>query len=451
MRSLFLRIFLAFWLTSALAGLAFVIATALMQPEPFWQYVTGDASASDARSALEVYERDGAQALAAHLERLGDDRGARVYVFDDAGTEVTGREYPRFVHRIARAEADVDQQEVVFNPSAAPALAMRLATAPSGRVYRVVFWSPRFQRSQFSLSPGTIALRGLLVLLVSAAVCYALARSLTSPILRVRTAAHDIAAGDLTARVGPALVRRKDELADLGRDFDAMADRIETLVAGQQRLLGDISHELRSPLARLGVALDLARQREGRDVADLLGRIELEAGRLDELIGELLVLNRLETGDAIERSAVDLTSLVGEIASDADFEAQTTHRSTRLAEAEPCTVQGDRDLLRRAVENVTRNALRYTAEGTTVDLSVRREGGEAVVHVRDRGAGVPDAELPNLFRPFYRVAGARDRNTGGVGLGLAITERAVARHGGTVRARNVPDGGLEVEIRLPLG
>jgi two-component system sensor histidine kinase CpxA len=261
--------------------------------------------------------------------------------------------------------------------------------------------------------------------------------------------ARELASGDLQTRVGPALGSRRDELAELGRDFDAMAARIEALVTAQQRLLGDISHELRSPLARLGVALDLARRRGGRDIGDLLGRIELESERLDELIGELLELNRLESGDEIAREPIDLAALVEEIAADADFEAQADDRSVRVVSTEACEVAGDRNLLRRAIENVARNAVRYTPEETTVEVALGCDERDAVVRVRDFGPGVSDEELPNLFRPFYRVAGARERDTGGAGLGLAITERAVAIHGGSVAASNASGGGLTVEIRLP--
>lgn len=449
MRSLFLKIFLWFWLAMALGGLALIAATALTQPEPFWQYVTSDESKRDAQRALDAYEREGASGLTREVETISREHGLRIFVLDETGTDVTGGGAPRPVRRIARRAVD-DEEDVVFNPSVAPWLAMRAVRAPSGTSYRVVFWAARYRQGWLALPPATLALRGLVVLLASGLVCYVLARSLTSPILKVRAAARELATGNLKVRVGRTLAGRSDELAELGRDFDAMAERIEALVTSQQRLLGDISHELRSPLARLGVALDLARRRGDGDLSDLLGRIELESARLDELIGELLVLNRLESETALERAEVDVAALVREIADDADFEAQSADRSARVVETEPCVVLGDRDLLRRAIENVTRNALRYTAEGTAVELSVARVDGAGVVRVRDRGPGVPDEDLPNLFRPFYRVAGARERNTGGVGLGLAITERAVALHGGSVAASNVATGGLLVELRLPL-
>jgi two-component system sensor histidine kinase CpxA len=432
-----------------LGGLGLLAATALTQPEPFAEYVTGDKSTSDSQTALAIFEREGPEALARFIESLGREQGVRVFVFDAEGREVTGSSIPGPIRRLAHREFSVGDNEVVFSRRDEPALAVRRVDAPSGSTYRVVFWSPRYGSASL-VSHQAIAIRALVVLLVSAAVCYKLARSLAAPILRVRTTAHEIAEGNLSARVGGKLVGRRDELAELGRDFDRMAARIEELVTAQQRLLGDISHELRSPLTRLGVALDLARRRGGKDVADLLGRMEIESARLDELIAELLVLNRLEAGAEIERAPVAIGDLVREIADDADFEAQSTGRSVRVLETSECEVLGDRDLLRRAIENVTRNAVRYTAEETSVEISVECGNGQGIVRVRDHGPGAPESDLENLFRPFYRVAGARERNTGGVGLGLAITERAVARHGGSIAAANADDGGLIIEMKLPI-
>ena len=241
----------------------------------------------------------------------------------------------------------------------------------------------------------------------------------------------------------------------MGRDFDAMATRIEALMEAHQRLLRDISHELRSPLARLVVALDLARKRAGAEAAGHLARIEREAGRLNEMIGQLLILSRRETGaDGTERIRVNLSALTREVTEDADFEARGRDRSVTIVECEECVMTGTPALLRSAIENVVRNAVRHTPAGTSVKISLRcRQGGadaQALLSVRDEGAGVLEKDLTDIFRPFFRVDDSRARETGGAGLGLAITERAVRLHGGTVAAANVPGGGFVVEIRLPL-
>jgi two-component system sensor histidine kinase CpxA len=285
-------------------------------------------------------------------------------------------------------------------------------------------------------------------------VCFWLARYITAPIVHLRAVTHRLATGDLSARVGGAAGNRADELAELSRDFDHMAEQIESLMFSQRRLLADISHELRSPLARLTVALGLTRLHANAESAGGLDRIELEAGRLNTLIGSLLRLARLETGsEALEGEAVVLDRVVADVAADADFEAQGRNRHVRVTQADGCTILGNRQLLRSAIENVIRNAVSYTAEGTEVQIALKKSstnGTEtALISVRDHGTGVPAESLGDIFMPFYRVGDARDRVSGGSGLGLSITERAVRLHGGTVRAENCKDGGLLIEMRLP--
>jgi two-component system sensor histidine kinase CpxA len=307
------------------------------------------------------------------------------------------------------------------------------------------------------IGPRGVPLTGLIIgFITSGLVCYFLSWYLTKPIVRLRTAARQLAAGDLTARTGAPASSRRDEVSGLMRDFDAMAERLETLLKAQSRLLNDISHELRSPLARLNVALGLARQRANVESSDMLDRIELEASRLNEMIGRILTLARLEDGEQmVPQTPVPLDDLVASVCEDAEFEAQARrcHVKTSIPEGN-WQVRGNASLLHSAVENVVRNAIRYTQEGTSVEIALTREAkngfAEAVLRVCDAGPGVPPHALQKLFEPFYRLDDARERQTGGVGLGLAITERAVRFHGGKVTAANRKEGGLVVEIRLPL-
>lgn len=297
---------------------------------------------------------------------------------------------------------------------------------------------------------GTVS-RWLVIALVMGALCYALARYLTNPAIKLSRAARRFAEGDLAVRVGPQPGNRRDELADLGRDFDFMAERIESQRASQRRLLGDISHELRSPLARLQVALDLAESGADAQTRGYLKRMEEEVEELGALIGQLLTLTRLENAEQtlLARETVDLSALVSVICADADFEASGSGRTVTLARNQPATASGNAELLRSAIENVVRNALVH-APDSDVEVSLQTTPTEAIICVRDGGAGVPDEALEELFRPFYRVATARDRQSGGTGLGLSITQRALTSHGGNVRASNVASGGLQVEMRLPL-
>jgi two-component system sensor histidine kinase CpxA len=328
--------------------------------------------------------------------------------------------------------------------------------AADGHRYTLIMDLPAGPRVLFG-PRGVPGLALLIAVLSSGFVCYILARYMTAPVVRLREATRKLAAGDLSARAGTAWggVKRRDEISQLVRDFDAMAERLEGLVKAQGRLLNDISHELRSPLARLNVALGLARQRTGPAAQPSLERIDLEAERLNELIGRLLTIARLESrDDPSGTTPVDLDDLVAEVANDAEFEAQNRGCRVKTTLAGDCVVRGNPLLLRSAIENVIRNAARYTPEGTAVHVDLRCVGdshnAEAILQVTDEGPGVPEESLEKLFEPFYRIDDSRVRQTGGVGLGLAITRRAVKLHGGTVRAVNRHEGGLLVEIRLPL-
>jgi signal transduction histidine kinase len=275
--------------------------------------------------------------------------------------------------------------------------------------------------------------------------CYLLAYYLTYPVHKLERAVERFGRGDLSARAG---TRRRDELGRLGRTFDRMADRIQLLLDAQHRLLLDISHELRSPLARLRVAVELARSGENR--GQYLDRIDKEAERLNSLVGGLLQVTRAEgEPDSLRREPVRLDRLLEELVADASLEAEARGSEVRLVGAQAATVQGDAELLRRAIENVLRNAIRYAPRGTAVEAGLEVADGRAVVRVRDYGAGVPEEALPRIFDAFYRVETDRDRASGGAGLGLSIARRAVELHRGMMRARNAAPG-LLVEIDLPV-
>jgi two-component system sensor histidine kinase CpxA len=244
---------------------------------------------------------------------------------------------------------------------------------------------------------------------------------------------------------------RKDEFSDLARDFDNMASQIENLVLSQQRMLGDISHELRSPLTRLIIAVEMAGRKAGPGAAQYLTRIEQEAERMNVLIGEILRTAKTEQLKPGPRRLFDISNLVRDVAADAEFEAAASDRRVVVRQCDPGLIHGDRESLRSAVENVLRNAIRYSPAGSEIAVSLQRaEPARARVTVRDHGPGVPEESLVHLFEPFYRVNDARDRDSGGAGLGLAITRQVVKAHGGSVSAANCADGGLQVTIDLPL-
>lgn len=312
-------------------------------------------------------------------------------------------------------------------------------------------------RSFWSFLGGDKGVRPLVFLPVAGVICYLLARSFSAPLARLRRISRQIAAGDLSARVGISLGKPGNEIGDLARDFDHMAERMEGLVNGQKRLLLDISHELRSPLARLNLALELAKKRFNAEDDDILARIGRESERLNALIGQLLTLTRSEAF-VIDRDTpqVGLPELIAEIAGDVGFEISAQEKEVRILDVEPLAVIGSQELLRQAIENVVRNGAYYTRPGTAVTIRLfslcdKTATTWAIVQVRDHGPGVPEEAIAHLTDPFFRVAEARDRNSGGSGLGLAIAHQVVQQHGGRISIRNTADrDGLLVDIHLPL-
>jgi two-component system sensor histidine kinase CpxA len=453
MRSLFLRIFLWFWVAMA------AVATLLVVSSPFF---------TRARPALERWQHSSERFLGARLteaaERVARGQlgpvpppappprergGARpVTILTRDGVPVDGGAVPAelsaFARRVAAAGEERNERVGTFH------LAGRPVKAPDGTVYVVVAAARRPPSLVDLLEPRVLAPRLLLLTLLAGLICLGLARHLTAPVASLRGTVRRLAGGDLSARAAPAVGSRRDEIGDLARDFDGMAGKLEALVGAQRRLQRDVSHELRSPLARLGVALELARQRGGAEVREPHDRIEREAARLDELVGQLLTLSRLEAGEQVAgRQPLDLRRVAEEVVGDASFEARARDVTVRLEAAAPLPVDGDPALLRSALENVVRNGVRFTAPGSEVVVKASVDPEGLAIRVRDHGPGVPGDQLDKVFEPFFRASEARDRDSGGVGLGLAIAAGAVRAHGGTIAARNADGGGLEVTIRLP--
>jgi len=450
MKSLFLRIFLSFWIAQALVIVLVVLITLALRPRSStWEALRTTAL----NDAVNAYEQGGDAQLRKYMDDLDATQHVRAYLFNEQGTELSHRTPPDWAIRMAAGGPRTPRDG--FMIPAPPVQRDSRSSSDGQHRYTLVMGLPPGPRVFFG--PRGMPGRWLVIAVIcTGLVCYFLSWYMTKPIVRLRAAAQQLAAGDLTARTGAPTSGRRDEVAGLMRDFDAMAARMETLVKAQSRLLNDISHELRSPLARLNVALGLARQRSDAEGSDMLDRIELEASRLNELIGRILTLARLEDGEQlVPQTPVPLDEIVASVAEDAEFEAQARHCHVHAVIPEgDWQVRGNASLLHSAAENVIRNAIRYTPEGTSVEIELAGEqglaGAEAVLKVSDSGPGVPQDSLAKLFEPFYRIDDARGRLTGGVGLGLAITERAVRFHGGRVCARNRPEGGLQIEIRLPL-
>src|SRR5580692_4828447 len=450
MKSLFLRIFLSFWMAQALFLVLAVLVTLAFRPRTStWESLRTTVL----NESVSAYEEGNEAQLRQYMENVEATQHVRAYLFDERGNELSGRGAPDWAMRVA-AGGPRNPRDGFIIP-APPMQRDSRASSDGKHRYTLVLGLPPGPRVFFG--PRGLPVPGLIIAIISSGlVCYFLSWYMTKPIVRLRAATRQLTAGDLTARSGAPPTNRRDEVAGLMRDFDAMAERLEMLVKAQSRLLNDISHELRSPLARLNVALGLARRRSGAESDDMLERIELEASRLNELIGRILTLARLEDGEQkVPRTPVPLNELVLSVAADAEFEAQARHCHVRTEIPEAgWEVRGNASLLHSAIENVVRNAIRYTHEGGSVEIRLQRvesaTGPEALLQVTDCGPGVPEDALEKMFEPFYRLDDARGRLTGGVGLGLAIAQRAVRFHGWRVSASNRAEGGLLVKIHLPM-
>ncbi|NNE66834.1 MAG: HAMP domain-containing protein [Pyrinomonadaceae bacterium] len=448
--SLFLKIFLWFWLAIGLIAGAIMVVNWSTSSESLARQrraFVGEATANTAETAIQIYNGEGVAGLQKFLQRQVERRRRfnAIGFYDEDRELIAGSEIKDIDDLVERAFASGNPE---FKRLEMSVLVAKTATAADGKKYLYVVERRRFQGPPFFTT--RLLLQILSVMLIGGLVCYALARYLTSPIEKLRSATKALSVGNFESRVGTQIGGRKDELASLAKDFDDMADQIESLIDSEKRLTQDISHELRSPLARMNVALELARSKSNEQTVPLLDRLEKESERLNDLISQLLTLSKLETGAAtFEKSEVDLTKLVAEIVADADFEAKSMDRGVEMASPDMAIVYGNENLIRSAVENVLRNASRYTAKGTKVEVKLTSDLHTAKLEIRDFGAGVPDEELEKLFKPFYRISQARDRKSGGVGLGLAIAEQAIRNHDGEIVAKNT-DEGLLVTIKMPV-
>ena len=468
MRSTFTKIFLSFWLTEFLIIICtiFILAHQFESNEVVYTSLFAMMQ-SNAKRSLDAYTTGGCKALLAVPNTFPLDASSPsdqpAILFDPSGhalcQQADEKLYAPAVEKIRKDGYLLGEKH---GPGYLEGIQVKDASG-KGFAYLVRGAYPK----EVYIPYREELPRLVISLIVSVLVTFGITMVITRPIGSLREAARQLAAGNLRARAkwpkGKANRKTGDELWGLVYDFNEMADRMESLVDAQMLLLRDVSHELRSPLARLSVALELAREEAQPGMEDQLNRIEREAERLNSLIGQLLSLSHLESTTRLpDRLRVSLCDVVAELLPDMDYEAQRRNCGVSFAGGRPAAGQGKAlgevlgspELLGRAVENVIRNAIAYTAEGTSVEIHLFEENRVgthfAVLQVKDHGPGVPEAALKSIFRPFYRLDLSRQRSTGGYGVGLAITERAVRLHGGAVTARNSSEGGLIVEMRLPV-
>lgn len=442
---IYAKIFLWFsFATLVTSGAVFLITVATHSQSlgPSWMIGVLDQYA---RSAVDIYVHGGKPRLAEYLQKIEDASFLQSTLLDPQNRDILGRGVPPGAEQVlAQARATGETQfhirilwtgaSVVDGPDGKYVLVAKVLI-PYGGVLQGAL--------------ATSVLGWLMPALAGALLCLLLGRHIAAPIRTLQSVAGRIADGDLSVRASPAFGSRKDELADLARDFDRMADRIQSLLRKRLELLGDISHELRSPLTRLNVSLELVR----RGKTDAVERMQADLHRLDTLIGQILTLTRLQTrADRRTEIPVNLRSILESVAEDARFEVREDGKSVVISRADDCWLNGDPALLRSCIENVVRNAVHYTKPRTEVALSLDLVGGgsdSARILVADHGDGVPTEALSRIFEPFYRVTEARGHQIGGTGLGLSIAQRIAIVHGGSICVRNRDGGGLEMEIRLP--
>jgi len=429
MKSLYVAVIVALLAALSAASLAFLAISDRVQ-QRYLNPVFEAMDELELESARSAWNEGGPSAVAAYMQRLNRLFGPSHYLLDSRGVDVVSGEnrapllppYPS-----SKSRGSINGLLVVTHRS-------------DDGSYWFVAVDPR-QPDRWTFFPYYV-----LVIAVTGMLCWLAAVGIVSPIRMLTATVGRFGQGDLSVRFH---MERRDEIGGLARSFDVMAERIETLVISERRLLQDISHELRSPLTRLKFAIRLART--ATDPQRALDRVERETNRITSLVSEIVEVTRIE-GDPQARKleTVNLAEVVRETVDDCLVEAQLFRGCSIQVKGE-LTGQalGDRELLRRAFENVLRNAIRYSPQGATIDVTLNQTTKEAAIAVRDYGGGVPAEALSQIFEPFFRVDGARDTETGGIGLGLSIARRAVHLYHGAIAAQNASPG-LQVCITIPV-
>lgn len=450
MRSLYWKIFLSFWLATILI----IITTAWVTSEiaqkasiPAREQLFMDSYANAAVATFESGQHD---ALKKWLAHTGNSKKMTLYLLCSTGEIVSNQQAPQQIRRIASdlAKEQLDDGLLKFGNL----IVSHEILSTSGKAYRLAALSER-PLSHFVVIPWAgLTIRLVIAIFISGLICYILSIYLTKRLRFLGLAAKSIATGKLNTRVNHLKGPARDEIAELSYEFDRMAEQLEALVNSKERLLQDISHELRSPLARLQIAIELGRNKT-HGVADVeFCRMEIECLRLNTLIGEILEFARLDkSADALDKTHSLILELLTDIAADANFEYNNEHTRVVVDALVNPVLYIDKRLMHRAIENIVRNALRYSPPQELVTISLTTDDSlkQCYIDISDKGPGVPNEQLQTIFNPFYRVDTSRTKKTGGYGLGLSIAEKAVALHQGTIVAKNKIDGGLQVRITIP--
>lgn len=450
MRSLYWKIFISFWFTTILI----IVSTALVTSElarkssvPAHEKIFMD---SNTTAAITTLESNSKKTTLTWLKHAGTMHHMQFFLICDTGEIISGTTPPHDIKKIAQNFVDdtLDEGLIKFGNI----IVSHEVLSMSGHAYRLaaITAKPIYFLTQISWTSLTIRL--IIAIFFSGLICYFLSRNLTKPLRSLSLAAKSIATGHLDTRVGSFRGHYRDEIAELSSEFDTMAEKLEQLVCSKERLLQDISHELRSPLARLQIALEIGRKKTNNTAEVEFSRMEEECIRLNALIGEILEYSRLNKATYIlNKTLVNIPTLIKQIVKDANYEFGQDKNRIRLSTIDQCKLSIDARLFHRAVENVLRNALRYSPDNELVTISITQDthAHTLEIAIEDNGPGIPEEQLDKIFNPFYRVDKSRTKKTGGYGLGLAIAEQAIRQHHGSITIQNRHPKGLKVCIILP--
>jgi two-component system sensor histidine kinase CpxA len=451
MRSLYWKIFVSFWLATILI----IISTAWVTSEiaqqssiPAREQVFMD---SYANAAVATFESGRHQALKQWLRQTGSSKKIVLYLLCNNGEIISNQTPPDAIKQITADLVNEQLNDGLLKFGNLIVSHEILST--SGHAYRLAALSEKPLSHFVIISWAGLTIRLTIAIVISGLICYLLSRYLTYPLRLLGIAAKSIATGKLNTRVGSFKGHRRDEIAELSYEFDRMAEQLETLVDSKERLLQDISHELRSPLARLQIAIELGRSKTHPQAHVEFARMEEECLRLNTLIGEILQFARLDKSvNELNKTMVDLVRLIEHIINDALFEFNKSSKPLFYHSSLSYYILCDERLIHRALENIIRNALKYSplSKPIIINLGDTENKDHIIIDINDNGLGVPTEQLGKIFNPFYRVDPSREKKTGGYGLGLSIAQKAIQLHNGDIIASNRKTGGLHVQIRLPI-
>ena len=450
MRSLYWKIFISFWLATILIIVTTALVTSQIAQEssqPAREQMFMD---SYANAAVATFESGRRSALLKWLKQIGLSRHMSIYLLSSTGEIVGVQEPPEDVKKVGENLIKDQLSEGIF--TSGKLIVSHEILSTSGKFYRLAAVSEKPISFFVQIPWAGLTIRLTLAIFISGLICYLLSIYLTKPLHSLGMAAKSIATGKLYTRVGHFRGHNKDEIAELSNDFDRMAEQLESLVSSKERLLQDISHELRSPIARLNIAIELGRNKTKHLADNEFTRMELECSRLNALIGEILDFARLDKSTTdLHLTNTDIPELLTDIIYDANYEFGTEIKRIEAVTIEPCQIFVDTRLIHRAIENIVRNALHYSPADQKVSVSLQYNDARnhIFIDIIDHGPGVPEDQLEKIFNPFYRVDTSRTKKTGGYGLGLAIASRAVHLNHGEIIAKNIKEGGLLVRIILP--